>query len=336
MNIRALSDSELEFCLRSKVSEERKITVEVIRLLEEVNSRNLHLERGYGSLIEYCIRDLGYSESSAYRRVAAMRVAKEIPQVTEALTEGRLSLVVVAQAHTFFKKTAKSKTELGEDKKCEVFKALEQKSAREAEKILLHLLPDLAANEIPKEKIKAVTAEYTQVTMVLHEKLRLKLEELKSLFSHKNSNPSYSELVELLADFALKKLKPEPARIGVETIIESNVKLKTQRNTNAGAALRHNISADAEISVDGCGVRKHISKSLRVEVWRRADHRCTYTDLITGRRCESKFQLQVEHIVPVAKGGTNDLQNLELLCAAHNKLRAIQTFGRSHMQQFTC
>ena len=108
-----ISNEELETLLQNKVAEERKITVEIIQLLEEVSRRRIYLERGYGSLIEYCIKKLGYSESAAYPRIAAMRVAKEIPQVTEAISDGRLNLANVAQAHTFFRKEEKQRKEKG-------------------------------------------------------------------------------------------------------------------------------------------------------------------------------------------------------------------------------
>jgi 5-methylcytosine-specific restriction endonuclease McrA len=54
----------------------------------------------------------------------------------------------------------------------------------------------------------------------------------------------------------------------------------------------------------------------------------------THKQCEAKFYLQTEHIVPFAKGGTSQLQNLQLLCPAHNRLRAIEQYGINKMQNY--
>ena len=44
--------------------------------------------------------------------------------------------------------------------------------------------------------------------------------------------------------------------------------------------------------------------------------------------------LEVDHIVPVARGGLNTLENLTLKCRHHNQWRAIQMFGEKHMEQY--
>ncbi len=66
--------------LSQKCIDERKITLEIIELLEEIDRRKLYLLRGFGSLLEYCVKELKYSESSAYRRISAMRVVHDLPE----------------------------------------------------------------------------------------------------------------------------------------------------------------------------------------------------------------------------------------------------------------
>ena len=185
-NIKSLSNQELENTLKEKTAVERQLTVEIISLLEEVNHRRLYLQRGFGSLIEYCIKELNYSESSAYRRISAMRVAQEVPKVKEALAEGRLNLINVARAQTVFKKEIKNQKPLSVVEKAKILESLEHQSSRQAEKILLQLSPE----PLPKEKTREVSPSHTQVTLVFSEDLMQKLLELKYLLSHKNSNPS--------------------------------------------------------------------------------------------------------------------------------------------------
>ncbi|PIS10446.1 MAG: hypothetical protein COT73_09425 [Bdellovibrio sp. CG10_big_fil_rev_8_21_14_0_10_47_8] len=332
-----ISNQELEIILQNKVTEERKITVEIIQLLEEVSRRKIYLERGYGSLIEYCIKKLGYSESAAYRRIAAMQVAKDLPQVKTAISEGRLNLASVAQAHTFFRREEKQRKKVGAEtfsrpEKAEILQSLEQKTSRQAEKFLL----DLSPTNLPLEKVKQLSSTKTQVTLVLDEELMQKIEEIKNLISHKNPHPTYAELLTIMADMSLEKLKSK--RMAA---------LKAQGATGAGVAarkpllLRVDQSADVQ-DKDTHGSRKRVPEgrarsrripaSIRRQVWLKSQGQCCYRDPISGTNCASKFQLQIEHRYPWAKGGGHQIENLELLCSAHNQLRAIQQFGEKKIK----
>ena len=55
------------------------------------------------------------------------------------------------------------------------------------------------------------------------------------------------------------------------------------------------------------GAHKSSGRSIPAEVkredWRRDIGCCTYVDPHTGRRCGSRFFLELDHIVPVARGG---------------------------------
>ncbi len=66
---------------------------------------------------------------------------------------------------------------------------------------------------------------------------------------------------------------------------------------------------------------RYIPASVRREVWRRDGGCCSYVDSHSGRRCGSRFLLQLDHIVPFALGGSAEPGNLRLHCAAHNRFR---------------
>ncbi|HER34880.1 MAG TPA: HNH endonuclease [Halothiobacillaceae bacterium] len=51
----------------------------------------------------------------------------------------------------------------------------------------------------------------------------------------------------------------------------------------------------------------------------------------SGRRCNSRVRLQIDHIVPFSRGGRHNPSNLRLLCSAHNLLAAEQAYGRDVM-----
>lgn len=62
------------------------------------------------------------------------------------------------------------------------------------------------------------------------------------------------------------------------------------------------------------GTRKAISKGLRFEVFKRDSFRCQYC----GRSAPDVI-LEVDHIIPVAEGGKNDLLNLITSCRDCNR-----------------
>ena len=67
--------------------------------------------------------------------------------------------------------------------------------------------------------------------------------------------------------------------------------------------------------------RRHIPAAVRRHVWLRDGGRCCYRDPLSGRRCTSSHLLQLDHLLPVAQGGGPEPSNLNLLCAAHHRMR---------------
>ena len=67
--------------------------------------------------------------------------------------------------------------------------------------------------------------------------------------------------------------------------------------------------------------RRHIPEAVRRAVWRRDGGTCCYQDPLTGVTCGATHLVQIDHIVPVAQGGSNDLVNLRLRCTVHNRRR---------------
>ncbi len=65
---------------------------------------------------------------------------------------------------------------------------------------------------------------------------------------------------------------------------------------------------------------RHIPNALRDAVMIRDQGRCQFVGA-GGRKCNSRHNLQIDHIQPVAKGGRTELENVRILCAAHNRHR---------------
>jgi hypothetical protein len=54
---------------------------------------------------------------------------------------------------------------------------------------------------------------------------------------------------------------------------------------------------------------------------------------MTGRRCEARAFLELDHITPRALGGSGEPDELRVLCRAHNRLYAEQVYGRQLIEQ---
>lgn len=57
--------------------------------------------------------------------------------------------------------------------------------------------------------------------------------------------------------------------------------------------------------------RERIPEEIRIAVWRRDGGKCA--------RCGSREKLEYDHIVPVSRGGSNTVRNIELLCESCNR-----------------
>ncbi|MFO7914859.1 MAG: HNH endonuclease signature motif containing protein, partial [Candidatus Krumholzibacteriales bacterium] len=78
---------------------------------------------------------------------------------------------------------------------------------------------------------------------------------------------------------------------------------------------------------------RYIPRKVKDLVYRRDGGRCSFVSK-NGRRCNSTWNLQYDHIVPFGKGGDNSPENLRLLCGRHNQLMAEKEYGAVHMKQF--
>ncbi|OJY23742.1 MAG: hypothetical protein BGO98_17485 [Myxococcales bacterium 68-20] len=75
---------------------------------------------------------------------------------------------------------------------------------------------------------------------------------------------------------------------------------------------------------------RYIPAELRREVFARDGTQCTYVGP-DGGRCPARGYLELDHIHPKARGGTQTAANLRVRCRAHNALYAEQVFGRAHV-----
>jgi hypothetical protein len=208
MNIRALPDSQVLSGLKLRVLKERENLTEVLEFLREVDRRRLYADSNHPSLWSFCTVELKYSAGAASRRIEAMRLLRDLPDLKEDLVSGKQNLSSLAMAQNFFRVEEKNQEEkLTPEKKQEVLNQLVGKSTRDCEATLV----DLSSNpiEIKKpERKRAVGKQHTELKLVLDKELLEKLDRIKALRSHANPSMGYKELLEFMADEILKKHDP--------------------------------------------------------------------------------------------------------------------------------
>ncbi len=263
--------------------------------LAEIERRRLYSKYGASSLHEFCIRVLGYSEGAAHRRISAMRCMVSVPEVKEKLETGTLNLTTVSLAHSFFQNKKKINRKIySKEEKKDVLTKLAGKSKLESLKVLASLSPESVKQP---EMIKPISATETRITLTLDEGTLSKLRKLQDLHSHKLKTRELAELIKLLATNSL----------------ETEEKKKVPKEMPTSLARSPS---------------RHVPVSLKRQVWMRDKGQCTYPG------CQSRHRLEIDHCEPFSMGGETEINNLRLLCKAHNAYQAIQTFGLPKMSQY--
>ncbi|MGE3974813.1 MAG: HNH endonuclease [Bdellovibrionales bacterium] len=328
-----IRDDELLSLIRSKVQTERNLTLEIIELLQEIRDRRLHLQRGYSSLHEFCVKELKYSDGAAYRRIKAMKLVEEMPEAIKSIESGSLSLTTASQLQNVFESKMKMQTPFTRVEKVELFQQVQNQSRQEVERTISKVCPDVVKTF---EKVRPINDSQVKVELILDGKLYAKLEKLKKLTSHKNGN--LVELIEHLADQELKKCDPGMKVLKQRTrLVKSGNSVSTLKvDTSENTASPEKLNAESHLPArpKRNARTRYIPSVVKQTVWMRDQGRCAFIDPLTKHRCDSNHRIQFEHIKPFAVGGENTIQNLKLLCANHNTLSAVKFYGRSRMEKY--
>ena len=290
---------------------ERKLTHEILTHVNLFAQCAGHTKLGYSSMHQYLTRHLGYSDDQAFRRLKAARLMKQLPEVAEKFQQGTLNLSQAAHAQTAFEQAQKeTKAPVSLETKKILINAIENTNNFETKQILATNLDlPLKTEEIVKPQAQQTVRLETTLTATQFEKLQ----EIKSLLSHKIPDQNTGTVLEAVFDFFLEKKKIElPEEKQSRPTLES----KKQVVTNSYAKTRY------------------IPLATKQQLWTRAKG-CYEHVGPHGNRCRSRFQLEVDHSVPFSRGGSNNLENLVLLCSTHNLAKATQrAIGFETLQTF--
>lgn len=178
MNLRHLTDRVLLEDTKYYVSKERQFSVKILHHLREIERRRLFSDLGYGSLFDYTVKELGYSEAAAMRRIRSARLLEEAPELETKIEDGTLSLTNLALAVGLFKTEAITETK----DKIEIIQQIEGATKKECEKILSSFSP---LKDLPKESAKRVSPEYSVIKMNWSDKTIAAFDRIKDIHSHK-------------------------------------------------------------------------------------------------------------------------------------------------------
>ncbi|MCC6649683.1 MAG: HNH endonuclease [Candidatus Eisenbacteria bacterium] len=289
-----------------------------------VDERRLYLGLGYSSMLEYCVAQLNHTEDSALKRIRVGRAARRHPALFVAIAEGRLHLsgALLLAPH------------LTPDNALDLIAAASRQSKLAIERLLAErfprpdfatcIAPELSGNKVapgppvPSESqapgvSTGPLSSHSRATPLspgrvgwqttVDDETQELLDEFQSLISHSAPTAGMAELLKRALTIAVTHEK--------------------KRRFAVGAKGRSRV-----VAAKG----RDIPDSLLREVYVRDGGCCTFTGP-NGHRCGSRRKLEVDHKTPVALGGATTLDNLRLLCRAHNRFEAERVFGKEHMQR---
>ena len=238
--VSALSDDRLLERTKELSGIEHQLEVVVIDHLREIQKRHLYLRRGFSSLFDYAVRELGYSDAAAWRRLKAMRLCADIDGVRERLQDGSMTLNAAAQLQNAFDRqecnrdraarsapggdgfeaaaqhdgSAPEPAQPAERKPAPVLdrsarRALVEqaagKSSRQVMRLLAEVDPELA---VPADRVRPLGAGRWELKAVIDDECRCGLDRLKGLLSHVDPHMTWGQIVGRLVQEGLDRHDP--------------------------------------------------------------------------------------------------------------------------------
>ena len=243
--VAALSDHHLLRRIKELTALEHHLEVVVIDHLRELHRRRLYLTLGYSSLFDYAVRELGYSEAAAWRRIKAMRLCAGVDGARDRLQDGSLTMNAAAQLQNAFdrqeRRQAGGGRNFGAEGRARLSVApngsapgapersaqpqaaqpqaavldgsarqalVEQaagKSTRQVQELLAAVDPELSA---PADRVRPLGAGRWELKAVIDDDCRHGLERLKGLLSHVDPNLTLGQLLGRVVQEAVERHDP--------------------------------------------------------------------------------------------------------------------------------
>ncbi|ACL66824.1 HNH nuclease [Anaeromyxobacter dehalogenans 2CP-1] len=335
---------------------------EFLVALAEFDRRGLYRDLGHASLFSFLHRELKVSAGSAQLRKTAAELIQRYPAVEGALREGKLCLSSVCEL-------AKVVTP---ENCADVLPRFFGLSSREAAAVVASIRP--VENPPRREIVASLRSAAPAVLPMAASRDAESPEPARVVLLHAHETPPplsarggpvEPQALEAgpaaLAPPAAPALKPssvdwldgDSARLHLTVSKAFLKKLDAARDALSHAmpgASRENVLAAAlDLLISerdrrkGLGARPqkkvrpsktdHVPAHVRREVWARDGGRCTFV-LASGERCGSTHRLELDHVVPRARGGASTADNLRIRCRGHDLEEARRVFGDALMDAY--
>jgi len=339
-NIQKLSDKNLLTQTDLLAYEHRKNSVLLLRHLREIEVRRLFVDLGFSSMHKYCLQQLKFSEGETQRRLTSARLLAELPEIETKIESGQVNVTNLSKIQSFLRTEKAASQAFTKSQKLELIDNLQDKSTREVEKELVSLShqPALLAEKFQGANASALLStasslfseEFQKFETYLSKEHQALLAEFKNLYAHELTDSGNGSVLAFLLKKAVQHKKK---KLGLVPEAKSTNKKQTSKTDSASKARVERALANnaaplpSAPEVKRTPYRSYTRVHVKKYIWRRARACCEYVDPQSGKRCDSKFALELDHIQPLALGGTEEVQNLQLLCRSHNSRRAVKTFG---------
>lgn len=279
-----MSDEGLIAHTRGHLKREARLDLELIDDLRELHARKLYLAYGYPSFHEFCTKELGMSDDSAWRRIKAASLVDQFPDVVKPLIAERkvhlTGLALLSRVIT---------PENGE----RLIQEAASKSTTEIKGMVAREAPEQFASGVRKRPVKQMAEDSWRFTGNLDAYGKSVLDECKDLANERSDDAillgaleAYRDELRVRKQKALKRrphLNPLAARqphitvaalAGAAASIPRKAQRVPQPRTSAESMNEERRSEPArEASSAGSGERAASSKTARPEVQQGARRR---------------------------------------------------------------
>lgn len=312
MAIFDLSDDELVSGLSNLVIEEKEQLVLQLQHIAELDRRKLFFH--YPSLRSYLVEEHQMEEWNAERKIRAARLLIRFPRLERLLHLGKMNLTLLELAQGCAHREKLSDSELSE-----LFEAIQGMSTRAAKREIATLYPESMA--IPRDKIRPLNEELSQVSFVASQELLDKLDEIRDLLAHSHPGATLAELIDVLATEYRERHHPE------EKAKRAQERKQAKQSQNQTESVDKPTAPFSPTS--NAEEKRTASAPLVHELTKRDGYQCSYIDPITKKSCLSKHGLQIDHKQPWSQSGKTKLSNLRYLCSNHHARISFLQFGEN-------
>ena len=218
MNFKNITNQKLLDATGLLVREERRIGIEILWHFREIETRMAYIEAGCTSLFVYATKILKYSEAAAYRRISAMKMLRDNPEIADLVRDGKLSVTTVSQVEGFLKfEKIQNKKSYSREEKQSLLARVQEKSTRQVERELVIESQKITANtphakpwvRIRAESNRLVGEKHLEITFTAEKALCQKLERVRDVAAHRlGRDGTYAALFDLMAEITLEKIDP--------------------------------------------------------------------------------------------------------------------------------